>query len=78
MGSKGSGKHAAILCRRIDDLIDAYQVETGNDFSSDQHIVPIKRMIASLILAKCDQIDSLIRGEFGEDSEGGNDASVGN
>jgi predicted nucleic acid-binding protein len=61
--TKGSGKHAAILCRRIDDLIDAYQVETGNDFSSDQHIIPIKRMIASLILAKCDQIDSLIRDE---------------
>jgi len=76
--SKGSGKHAAILCRRIDDLIDAYQAETGEDISGDQRIIPILRLIASKIQSHCDQIDSLIRDEFEEESEGGNDASAGN
>ena len=76
--SKGSGKHAAILCRRIDDLIDAYQAETGEDISGDQRIIPILRLIASRIQSHCDQVDSLIRDEFGEESDGGNDASAGN
>ena len=75
--SKGSGKHADILCRKFYDLIDAYQAETGEDISSDQRIIPILRLIASKIQSHCDQIDSLIRDEFGEESEGGNDASVG-
>ena len=76
--SKGSGKHAAILCRRIDDLIDAYQAETGEDISGDQRIIPNLRLIASRIQSHCDQVDSLIRDEFGEESDGGNDASAGN
>ena len=76
--SKGSGKHADILCRRFYDLIDAYQAEIGEDISSDQRIIPILRLIASRIQSHCDQVDSLIRDEFGEESEGGNNASAGN
>ena len=76
--AKGSGKHAAILYRRFCALIDAYQAETGDDTSDDQHIIPIMRLIASRILSHCDQVDLLIREEFGEESEGGNDASAGN
>lgn len=75
--SKGSAKHADILCRRFYDLIDAYQAETSEDISSDQRIIPILRLIASRIQSHCDQVDSLIRDEFGEESEGGNDASTG-
>lgn len=72
--TKGSGKHAAILFNRFyDDILSAYQAEiekTGGDISGDSSIIPILRLFAGKIHSHCDEVESLIRDELGEDSEG--------
>lgn len=71
--TKGSGKHANILYRRFWDIFDAYQTEiekTGGDISGDSRAIPVLRLLASRIQSHCDEVDSLIRDELGDDSNG--------
>ena len=76
--TKGSGKHAASLYNRFWDILIAYQTEiekTGDDISDDSRVIPVLRLFAARIQSHCDEVDSLIRDELGEDSEGENDVS---
>jgi hypothetical protein len=72
--TKGSGRHADILLKKIERLISKYagdvELETGEELSGDQCIVPIKRLIGSQILEDCDQIESEIRRDLLEEEEG--------
>ncbi len=74
--AKGSGRHAAALWNKVDDLIGDYaeeiELETGECIGDDRHIIPIMRSLASLINRRCDEVETDLR----EDSGIGTDESV--
>jgi hypothetical protein len=67
--TKGSGKHAAILFDKINDLIWDYVNESDDDIGGDEYIIPIKRLVAARMLAYCDDIEATIREDYNIDSE---------
>jgi rRNA-processing protein FCF1 len=66
--TKGSGRHAKVLHDMVNKLISDYtekvELETGEALGGDQHIVPIMRLLASLIAAQCDEVEADIKYDF--------------
>ena len=69
--TKGSGRHAAALWSKVDQLIGDYidEVELdGEDIGGDQQIIPIMRLLASMITRRCDEVEADIQKDFGTDT----------
>jgi len=67
--ARGAGRHAAVLWNKVDGLINDYaqeiELETGECIGGDPHIIPIMRLLASMIDRRCDEVEEDMKDSYG-------------